>query len=181
MLFVLGFDGAGVSMGAPRFPWNFSPGIEYRFMDPSESGGVYRFVLLRKVTHVLHFEHPDMRFVDVDGREWARIEDGVLSIRTGYAWNGCSPKRWWGVCWWGTPDFVFTRRGSLVHDVLFQVSGTKDFRATMGQCNELFRRIMLADGGPAWMVGIYFAAVQKLGRKFFGKKDANIHSESDEL
>jgi hypothetical protein len=160
-----------------RFPWNFAPGIEYRYLRPHEGRGIYRFETIRKTTYPLHFDHPDVRFVDVHGIEWARIEGNLLSIRTGYAWNGCSPKRQWCGIWWGTPDFMFTRRASLVHDVLFQVSGCKHFRATMEQCNEVFRRIMVRDGGTAAMVGIYHAAVQRFGGSFFGKVDGNVRGE----
>lgn len=158
-----------------RFPWNFCPGIEYRYLSIKEGRGVYRFETLRKTVIPLHFDHPDMRVVDADGTEWVRLDGNVMTIRAGYAWNGCSPKKGWCGIWWGTPDFTGSRRASLAHDALFQISGTKHFRATMQQCNEVFYRLMLRDG--FWGAPIYFEAVQRFGRKFFGKADLNLRSE----
>lgn len=154
--------------------YDFAPGIEYRELSPQQGRGKYRFITRRPISVKLHFTHPDVTFHDATGKEWARIEMDLLTIRPGYAWNGCSPKISAGPLWLGTPDFQATRKASLVHDVLFQFSGTKHFRATFPQCNEQFRRHMLRHDFP--LTEIYFQAVQKCGRPYFQKNDPNVHS-----
>ena len=154
--------------------FDFSPGIEYRELSPRQGGGKWRFLLQRAITVKLHFSHPDVSFHDASGHEWARIEFDVLTIRSGYAWNGCSPKMGAGPLWLGTPDFHGTRKASLVHDVLFQFSPTAHFRATFGQCNEQFRRHMLRHDFP--LAEVYFAAVQKFGRAYFRQPDPQVKS-----
>ena len=59
--------------------------------------------------------------------DWVSIKNGEITISTGYAWDGCSPK--WtvlGLITIGTPDGTlryskpWTWEASLVHDALYQ-------------------------------------------------------------
>jgi hypothetical protein len=61
--------------------------------------------------------------------EYCYVTKGMLVIRKGYAWDGCSPKlSVLGLFWLGTPDGhidcdtgkPFTYYASLVHDCLLQ-------------------------------------------------------------
>lgn len=155
---------------------DFAPGIEYREQTPAQGRGKWRFHLQRTITTKLHFSHPDVTFHDATGKEWARIEMDVLTIRSGYEWNGCSPKIGTGIWWLGTPDFPGTRKASLVHDVLFQFSPTQHFRASFWQCNEQFRRHMLRH--DFLLCELYFHAVQKFGKPYFKQPDPNVHSRA---
>jgi hypothetical protein len=153
---------------------DFAPGIEYRELSTKQGRGKWRFETLRQITHKLHFFHPDVIFSDEYGIQWARIENDILHIRTGYTWNGCSPKLGALGLWLGTPDFHATRRASLIHDVLFQFSATDHHKATFAQCNEVFRRQMLRHDFA--LTEIYHAAVTKFGKPYFQKKDPTVKS-----
>lgn len=103
--------------------------FSYRETTPEERMGKWRFVLAED----LHVRMPwrftgDISFRDDAGREWMRITGDIRTIRKGYAWDGCSPKRHLpGVGWIGTPDPESTRLASCVHDAGYQFSGTPDF------------------------------------------------------
>jgi hypothetical protein len=96
------------------------------------------------------------------GKELARIQDGWLIIRAGYAWNGCSPK--WKLLWFvcGTPDPECTRLASLVHDLLYQFLLCPGFPFTRQECDYVFWDLM----GDWWLRGTYHHAVNKLGGRF---------------
>jgi len=87
--------------------------------------------------------------------------DGNLLIFKGYAWDGCSGP---------TYDDRTNMRGSLVHDVLYQLmqdglisSGLKD------KADRLFAAICQEDGMSAIRAFIYYQAV-----KYFGKTERRI-------
>ena len=106
---------------------------------------------------------------------WLEIRHCRLSIRSGYAWDGCSPSvRLPGGIWLGPWDGPLgpdgrpvSWRASLVHDALCQfrpdIQGlTKD--ATV----QLFRRMLAEDGAPGWMCRLYPAAVWRFGPQEWG-------------
>jgi hypothetical protein len=106
----------------------------------------------------------------------AEIRHGWLLIHRGYAWNGCSPKRYIGFppvgAWVGTPDFPQTIFASLGHDVLFQFSAL--LRYEMAVVNNQFFDWLDEYNAPNWMRDIYHGAVNMLGGKFWGEKDSTL-------
>jgi hypothetical protein len=141
-------------------------GTDYALTTDSK---VYRFVTKRIIATPLQFHHADVSFRDLDGRVWASVEDGVLYIAKGYAWNGCSPKRKVLGIWVGTPDEKRNVHASLVHDVLFQFSGTWHFKLSFDQVNCIFRSLMRKDGYP--LSNLYYLAVMKFGINFWKKNE----------
>lgn len=83
---------------------------------------VYKYQLEEDFT----YEHPLLKNLSVD-QEWMSIQDGKITVKKGYAWNGCSPNKiilgLWKV---GTPNGAmrhgkaWTYYASLVHDALTQ-------------------------------------------------------------
>ncbi|WP_367989261.1 hypothetical protein AB2S62_18640 [Vibrio sp. NTOU-M3] len=111
--------------------------------------------------------------------EWLNISvDGVITVkanRTGYAWDGCTPK--WSICnLWvlGVPDGhidyrtmrPYTYYASLVHDALYQYLDTVP--VTKEQIDSLFLE-MLGDFKPR---KLYHFAVKHLGGR--GVKQTGI-------
>ena len=119
--------------------------------------------------------HPNCRMYAA-GKLIAEIADGWLLIYPGYAWNGCSPKRYIGWppigMWIGTPDFEATIKASLGHDVLFQFSAL--LRYEMRVVNNQFLHWMEDDGLEPDLRDIYHGAVEKWGGKFWGVKDQSL-------
>lgn len=150
----------------------------YRKLLPvTEGNRKYRFRTINEISKKLIgpiSKHPTVYFRDGKGKCWAWVLDGYIHISAGYAWNGCSPKKYIGSdrfgFWVGTPDFKETILASLIHDVLFQFSFLGKY--TMEEANMMFYSIMEEEEFP--LAEIYFAAVQKLGVAFFGKKDDNL-------
>lgn len=136
---------------------------------------VYRFVTKRIIATPLPFSHPDTAFFDSKGRKWASIEEDILYIAKGYAWNGCSPKRKVLGIWVGTPDEERNVHASLVHDVLFQFAATEHFKLSFGEVNSVFRYLMRKDSYP--LSDIYYQAVMKFGGNFW-QKDKLVYSKS---
>jgi hypothetical protein len=138
---------------------------------------VYRFVTKRIIATPLplSFFHRNAAFCDGSGRVWATIEEGILYISQGYAWNGCSPKRKVLGVWLGTPDTASNVHASLGHDVLFQFSATKHFKLTFEQVNGLFRSLMRKDRFP--LSEMYYQAVMGFGLDFW-QKDKSVHSKA---
>lgn len=70
----------------------------------------------------------DLEFRDERHKLWLEIkEDGTITVKEGYAWDGCSPKfNILDLFWVGTPDGAIdenkpiTYYASLVHDALGQ-------------------------------------------------------------
>ena len=86
-------------------------GTDYEKTNDSK---VYRFVTKRIIATPLPFFHRNAAFCDSSGRVWATIEEGILYISQGYAWNGCSPKRKVLGIWIGTPDTASNVHASLL-------------------------------------------------------------------
>lgn len=119
--------------------------------------------------------HPfqdDMAFNDASGTRRLEItREGAITVLSGYAWDGCTPKINLFDILFGTPDGVVdTRTGrpktyyaSLFHDALYQFlgSGLPLRRATI---DRFFLRLLTAtDFRPR---PLYFAAVRLFGGLF---------------
>jgi len=113
-----------------------------------------------------------MAFEDKDGVRWLEItRDGGITVLSGYAWDGCTPKICLFDLLFGTPDgTVDSRTGrpktyfaSLVHDVLYQSrrSGLPLPRAT---ADRFFLRLLALTGFTPRAV--YYAAVRLFGGFF---------------
>jgi hypothetical protein len=107
---------------------DFVKGSHYREYTPREGGYRYRYVTTEDIEimfiHPLVYRGYKIDFKDLDGRIWMSIYPHKIVISKNYAWDGCTPKRWWGI-WWGVPDFKETVLASLIHDALLQFENTK--------------------------------------------------------
>lgn len=150
----------------------------YRHLHPiTEGKRKYRFVLTGMASARLYgglAYHPDCDFLDARGKLWAQIRSGWMHIMEGYAWNGCSPKRYVGYPpfgkWIGTPDFEKVRLPSLFHDVLYQFAEVGKY--TFDEANIQFLRMMDAENFA--LDEIYYDAVQRFGRKFYGHDNEGV-------
>lgn len=77
--------------------------------------------------------------------------EGLLLIRAGYAWDGCSGP---------TVDDRTNMRAGLVHDALCQLFRWKRLpRALVRSCDETFRAILKEDGMGAFRRWYYYKGV----------------------
>ena len=98
----------------------------------------------------------DTLFIDLS-------EEGILTIRCGYAWDGCSGP---------TIDDPTNMRAGLVHDALFQLLREKHIKGQdcFRYANDLFRAICIEDGMGMARAWYYHKAVSS----WFGKKAAGL-------
>jgi len=84
--------------------------------------------------------------------------DGLLTIKEGYAWDGPSGPTI------DTPNFM---RGSLVHDVLYQMMrlSALDYKVYRKRADEILREICQQDGMSAFRAWYVYKAVQIFGEK----------------
>ena len=145
-------------------PPKFRKGWEYREMHPTKEGNrIWRFKLLHGVRiKVEGITTNNIVYHDAAGKPWARHDKFGIYIEEGYAWNGCSPKRWVWPHWWGTPDFKCTLAASLAHDVHYQFSRTAHFPSNRSEVDSLFYDMILANGDFE-IARIYHGAVRKWG------------------
>lgn len=97
--------------------------------------------------------------------EWLKITpDGVITISSHYAWNGCSPKVNFLDITWGTPDGrlnlstskPLTYYASKVHDVLYQFKG--EHGVTRSEADELFLEMLKKENFI--LANVYYAFVR---------------------
>lgn len=106
--------------------------------------------------------------------EWVEIEGGAMTIRAGYAWDGCSPA-WTYLGWWvgvwdgplcpdGRPAAYFA---SLVHDALCQFAPQIPIKrdATVALFGDMLRERKF----PGPLTWLYLEAVRRFGPQDFGK------------
>lgn len=80
--------------------------------------------------------------------------DGWLTIREGYAWDGCSGP---------TIDTPSTMRGGLVHDALYQLIRLgKIDKGWRDLADDTFRWLLIDDGMWRWRAWLYWRAVSNL-------------------
>ena len=89
------------------------------------------------------------------------IDDGLIYIKSGYSWDGCSPK-WevYGVIF-GAPDFKCIYDAILVHDILFQFG--REIGISMNIANRVLLDIMKQH--RVWLRHVYYFLVETFGRK----------------
>jgi hypothetical protein len=153
--------------------------MKYRELHPTKEGNrKWRYITTGVVKLRLLGDgagHRDCKMF-VNGKIVAEIKKGSLYVSKGYAWNGCSPKRYIGWppvgMWVGTPDFKESLAASLGHDVLFQFSALLEYN--MNQVNTFFYYWMEIDGMDSALQDIYHGAVKSFGGRFWGKKDPSL-------
>ena len=86
--------------------------------------------------------------------EFIRLDmDGVLTIKAGYAWDGASGP---------TVDTKNSIRGSLVHDVYYQLIRQKHLHQGLREKADLvFRSILLRDGMSRFRAWVWYRSVSK--------------------
>jgi len=138
--------------------------MEYRQLHPTREGGRrWRFVTSRTVRLAYRGTTETIRYHDATGKIWAQHDAFGIRIEEGYAWNGCSPKRWiWPLGWLGTPDFAATILASLCHDIHYQFARTAHFPLTRSEVDALFFHT-IAMHGEEELAAIYHGAVRKFG------------------
>jgi hypothetical protein len=144
----------------------FEEGREYRQLHPTREGGKrWRFITTRGIRlPVKGITEKTIVYHDATGKSWARHDRFGIYVEEGYAWNGCSPKRWvWPFGWMGTPDFECTRLASLIHDIGYQFARTEHFPMHKSDVDSLFFEC-IAMTGNADLASIYHGAVVKCGR-----------------
>ena len=107
--------------------------------------------------------------------DWLTItRDGNLVIPEHYAWDGCTPSFYLGF-WFGTPELWqgqdgerVTYRASQVHDALCQYA--EHLPITKQTSSEIFRRMLIDKGVPAWLARLYYFGVMAFGPQGWGKK-----------
>jgi hypothetical protein len=144
---------------------SFEEGRHFRQLHPTREGGKrWRFVTSCGIRLSVHgiTEHT-IRYHDASGKVWARHDRFGLYVEEGYAWNGCSPKRWvWPFGWMGTPDLKCTILASLCHDVGYQFARTEHFPLNRSDVDAIFYETIAMAGEPD-IASIYHGAVRKFG------------------
>lgn len=104
---------------------------------------------------------------DLTYRFMSLSESGTLTVKEGYAWDGPSGPTI------DTPNFM---RGSLVHDVLYQLMrlGALDHKKYRKRADEILREMCLEDGMSAFRAWYVYMAVQ-----WFGESSATPRPEPE--
>lgn len=95
------------------------------------------------------------------GNEWIQIStDGVVAIRSGYAWDGPSGP---------TFDTKSTMRASLLHDALYQliIEGVVSVDQRLSADDELYR-VLIEDGCWRIRAKAWLLAVNHFGDDYMG-------------
>ncbi len=125
---------------------NFREGFEYCELSGPQGNREYRFKTKHSVIIQCNLvpKGKAISFRDSKNKEWVYIDSTHMIIMKGYAWDGCSPKRWIPLLGWvGTPDFEQTRLASLVHDALCQFLETEHFPFDRKVCDQIFKQILI--------------------------------------
>jgi hypothetical protein len=155
----------------------FSIGQHYRELSPREGDRKYRFILLEDTACPLPRPVPNASFHDASGRVWMIHEGNWRFIKKGYAWNGCSPKRWIpGLGWVGTMDTERNVWGSLNHDAGYQFSGTKHFSLTREEEDALFK--LNLEIFNFRLASLYHRTVRGFGAAYWGNNPDGLFSRA---
>ena len=93
--------------------------------------------------------------------EYVRIIGGTMVAKTGYAWDGAT-------CW---PDFDSIMRGSLVHDIFYQlIREGLMARYYRKDADKLLRQMCLEDGMMPFHAWLVYTGVRLFARAKKGKK-----------
>ena len=131
--------------------------------------------------------------VNYEGKYVSLKETGELEIKSGYSWNGCSPKVEIMGMVFGTPEGALPRENekdvikknlgmigydqldwykpktyyaSLVHDCLYQISDRYATRMDRKIVDNIFLKILRAYGFPS--AKLYYLAVRLFGKYCWG-------------
>lgn len=158
---------------------NLREGTDYRRMAVKESGGVYRFKLLKSAIFTFResiIQPPRRLSFRTDGHEWLRIESHRVIVANGYGWNGNSVKK--GIrllgkdVWLGTPDFLpGTLAASLVHDAIFQYSGLYPMPFWLDDANDIYEACCRQNDFR--LAAVYRSALDEFSASFWGKVETN--------
>ena len=84
-------------------------------------------------------------------------DSGILLIKKGYAWDGCSGP---------TIDTKTTMKAGLIHDALYQLIREGILPMSYRErADEILREVMIAEGASKFRAWYYYKAVRKFGRK----------------
>jgi hypothetical protein len=153
---------------------NFNPALIGDHNYCENSG--YRFVLKAPLTIAINRHLGRHQFADENGHVWLSIEGQFIMVSEGYATDGCSPKFKLGPAWVGTPDFLWTRLASTIHDAFYQFAHIPCCPLTRHEADHLFYDLMIMDikrlktKNPTWariIAGGYRNAVMSAGVPFY--------------
>lgn len=128
------------------------------------AGGDYRFRLTADYSLRLNTGWRGYHeFYDGDAC-WMILRDDVLTIKSGYSWDGCSPC--WKVFgkWIGTPTPASAVVPSLIHDGLYQWLGVECAPWDKKDADAVFYNLMREH--HFLLKGTYHGAVYALGAAF---------------
>jgi hypothetical protein len=101
----------------------------------------------------------DILGYSIDRPFYSLTPDGVVTAKTGYAWDGASGKL--------TIQTDSNKRSSLIHDILYQMMRAGELpHACFHPANEELRKISIRDGMFKFRANYYFAAVERFGSAF---------------
>jgi len=109
----------------------------------------YKYQLSKDYFHRLSFQ-PGI----TNASDWITIyEDGRITIRAGYAWDGPSGP---------TYDTKSSMRGALVHDALYQMMRDELLpRMWRDEADKEMKRLMKEDGMWSWRAYLWYKSVRK--------------------
>lgn len=151
----------------------FRLGEHFRELSPEEGKRRWRWKTTVPVVVRLAIDlDEEIAFMDARGIERGRLCGPRLKIHGGYAWNGCSPKRWVPVLGWiGTPDTPDNLLGSFIHDFMCQFVETRHFPLSRDHVDGIFLAL-LRRSGFRW-AGLYHGAVRDFGPLFKAAPDGS--------
>ena len=125
---------------------SFNKDINFREMSPKEGKDHYRFITKHNLRIAWSGYVPygtRLSFFDKKGTEWLYMDHSCFIIKKGYAWDGCTPKRYLPILGWiGVPDFKKTLLASVIHDVLCQFQDTEHFPLSRFEIDNIFKIIL---------------------------------------
>lgn len=145
----------------------FKRGREYRELSPVEGRFIYRYKTVTDcfIPVPINIDPSfSISFFDLSGREWMWMNSSGVLVKRGYAWNGCSPKRWIPILGWvGTIDFKGSIMASMAHDSLCQFYSCGHFPLSKMAVDNIFYDLMIRGGMSRGMAGLYHEAVRRFG------------------
>ena len=118
--------------------------------------GSYKYVLAEGVAHKTGIESGGYSLPHCSINSW-----GLLTIDAGYAWDGASGP---------TFDTKSCRRGSLIHDALYQLLRETEFGKNGNrhdtrryQSDQILRDVCIANGMWKWRANAWFKALRAGG------------------
>ena len=127
------------------------------------------------------YKHQSSITGQIFDNEWFNLAaDGMVTIkgshRTGYAWDGCSPKFKIKDVYFGTPEGVLnqttgvskTHDASLVHDVFYQFSRDVKGLVARKDVDQEFYKILQAN--QFRLAKLYYVAVRWFGWVYWGRR-----------